>query len=128
MPPYQVSPYLPASTAQQRFDYRKLTDYVRANCRLEREAKWYESERSIICTSRERIEIAYLPRGSSHQFYLPAFEPKFYFRDLAGWLIYPLCLFAFLSMPALPFVMLTSASYSVFLGRAPGNADMELLD
>ena len=128
MSPYQVSPYLPASTAQQRFDYRELEAYVRRNCVLEREAKWYTSERSIICTSREPIEMAYLPPGSSNQFYLPAFESKFYFRDLAGWLIYPLCLFVLLSIPALPFVMLTSASYSVFLGREPGDADMERLD
>ena len=128
MPPYQLSPYLPASTAQQRFDFRTLEAFVRDDCELERPARWFEDERSIKCTSKRTTEIAYLPPANSLRFYLPAFQPRFYLRDFFEWFFYPLVTIAFLSFFAFPFVALASVSYAVFLGREPGISEMDLIN
>jgi hypothetical protein len=120
MPPYQLSPYLPASIAQQRLDYRRLEQFVRSNCVLEREAGRFESDRFLICTSKEPIEIAYLPPASKLDFYLPGFESKFYYRDILSWFFYPLILVALTIVPGMPFIILTATLYAVFLGRDPG--------
>ena len=121
MPPYQLSPYLPASIAQQRLDFRRLEKFVRSNCALERKARWFESDRLLLCTSREPIEIAYLPPASNLDFYLPAFEWKFYY-DIPGWFLFPLIMLVLIFLPATPFIILTATLYAVFLGRDPGEA------
>jgi hypothetical protein len=126
IPPLQLSPILPFSNAQQEVDYRKLRDYVRGDCLLEHEAKWYEEEKMLACTGRRAVEIAYLPTGGAPQFYLPGFRSQFYVRDIAGWTLYPLLLLTFISIPALPFMILTSALYAVFLGRDADDAIAEI--
>ena len=126
IPPLQLSPTLPFSNAQQEVDYRKLRDYVRGDCLLEHQAKWYEQEKMMTCTSRRAVEIAYLPTGGAPQYYLPGFRSRFYLRDIAGWTLYPLLLLTFISIPALPFIILTSALYAVFLGRDPDEAIAEI--
>ena len=66
MPPFQVSPYLPSSTAQKQVDSRKLEAWVRADCVLERPATWTRPKEHIACTSRRPVTIAYLePAGGS---------------------------------------------------------------
>ncbi|HZM76380.1 MAG TPA: hypothetical protein VFC19_11665 [Candidatus Limnocylindrales bacterium] len=79
MPPYQLSPNLPASIANQRLDYRRLKQFVRDNCVLEHKPAWYESDRLVLCTSKQPVEIAYLPPTGEFNFYLPGFQPRFYF-------------------------------------------------
>jgi len=44
LPSYQVSPVLPASIAQQRFDRRGLVNFVRRDCTLERRRGTFESD------------------------------------------------------------------------------------
>jgi len=122
MPPYQLSPFLPASIAQQRLDYRRLEQFVRGNCVLERKAAWFESERFLLCASKEPIEIAYLPLASKVDFYLPGFESQFYYRDIPSWFLSPLVGLALTSIPAIPFIFLTSELYAVFLSRDPSEA------
>jgi hypothetical protein len=119
MPPYQLSQYLPASVAQQRLDYRRLKQFVRSNCVLERKPGRFESDRFLICTSKEPIEIAYLSPASKLDFYLPGFEWKFYYRDIPSWFLYPLVTIVFASIPGVPFIILTATLYAVFLGRDP---------
>lgn len=119
LPPYQVSPYLPASVAQQRLDYRQLENFVRSNCVPEHEAAWFEADRTILCRSKEPIKVAYLRSGDRFEFYLPDFEPHFYYRDLPAWIFYPLLDMAFMWVFAASFIFLTSALYAVFLGRDP---------
>lgn len=126
MPPYQLSPLLPASIAQQRLDYRRLEQFVRSNCVLEHEAAWFEDDRFLLCTSKEPIEIAYLPPASKLVFYLPGFESQFYYRDILSWFLYPLVLLGFTLIPAAPFIILTWALHAVFLSRDPDEARMEI--
>jgi hypothetical protein len=127
MLPYQVSPYLPASTAQQRFDLRRLKAFVRDDCELERPRAWLESADSIKCTSNRTTEIAYLSPASRNLFYMPEFPPRFYFSDFSGFFFYPLILLVLLSLPAFPFVVVTSVFYSILLGRE-SDLDIEIID
>jgi hypothetical protein len=123
MPPFQVSPYLPTSTAQRQVDARRLVAWVRSDCVLAEAASWRRPKEKIVCTGRKPVTIAYLER----RFYLPGFEGRFYWRDLAGWTFYPVVLMLFAMLFAFPFLMLASACYSVFLGRDPDAGDVELL-
>ena len=122
LPSYQVSPVLPASIAQQRFDRRGLVNFVRRDCTLERRRGTFESDQLIYCKSNTPIEIAYLSPLTKDDFYLPDFRPRFYYREITNWILYPsftvaICLaFAFL-LVALPWVL-----FSAFLGLDPQEA------
>jgi hypothetical protein len=120
IPPLQLSPLLPASNAQQDVDYRRLRDYVRSDCELEHQMKWFEQEALTTCTSRRTVAIAYLSAGGGVQYYLPGFRSRLYLRDIVGWTFYPLLLIVVTWIPGCPFMILTVAMYSILLGRDPG--------
>jgi hypothetical protein len=124
MPPYQLSPGLPASVAQQRLDHRRLEKFVRSNCQLEHRPAWHESDRMLLCTSREPIEIAYLPPAGDLDFYLPDFPSRFYFRDVLSYFLYPLLMVALAFLPGSPFALLASAP----VRRTPGPRSRGLPD
>lgn len=127
MPPYILSPLLPASVAQQRLDYRELEQFVRSNCVLEEhEPGRFDSDRFLLCKSKEPIEIVYLPPASNFAFYLPGFESRFHPSDIPEWFVYPLVVLAASLIPALPFIILALASYAVSLGRDPSETLVEI--
>jgi hypothetical protein len=119
MPPYQLSPYLPASVEAQRIDYRRLKKFVRSDCALEHKTAWYEDDDTVLCTSRKPVDIVYRQPAGSSTFYLPDYPSKFYFRDLLGWTLGPLLSIGVSFLVGAPFVLLAWALYDAALGKDP---------
>jgi hypothetical protein len=112
---YQLSPYLPASIVQQRFDHRQLVNFISQDCKPKSDPETY-------CTSNRPIKIAYLSPLTKDDFYLPDFRPRFYYSDIGNWFLFPLVTVLFCFLPGGPFVILTSALHSAFLGIDPQEA------
>lgn len=117
IPSVQLSPWLPQSRAQRLFDYRKLRDHIRANCKLEKDDKWYTIEEQIRCVGKEPIELWYIPGGARPELYLPKFQARFYFRDVIDWTVYPLVLILIVSAVGYFFSLMTSGLFSILVGR-----------
>lgn len=118
MPPIDISPYLPFSKDQHRFDYRKLKQFIYSNCELKNSKKWLGIEFGMPeCISRETIKFKYLPPSEKKIFYLPDFKSKLYLRDLPGWILHKLVMFIFLVSLGEPFILLASAVFFILLGQ-----------
>lgn len=121
MPPYQLSPFLPASVQAQRFDFRRLKKFVRSDCALDHKTAWYEDDDMVLCTSRKPVDIAYLAPAASSKFYLPDYPPKFYSRDILLWTLYPAMVIGISFLFGGTFVLLAWNLYDAAMGEEPGS-------